>query len=179
MIAELEEIRTPKPERFPSGDDQDAWHVASQMLGDLYMEINRPDLAIPCYQDFRASHRSGARTLFKIAQAHEQLGDIPRAIKFYKTVTGYDGNPLVSDAQEGCTGWEADRSSVLAAWGRRAAERKLAGAEAGPYRRADAAPLAGRKRLNSSSRHDAPLRLLRHIPSLCSSSAWKSRLKRQ
>ena len=37
----LEEVRNPKPEKFPSGDDEDAWYVASQMLGDLYMEIGR------------------------------------------------------------------------------------------------------------------------------------------
>lgn len=99
-IAELEEIRNPKPERFASGEDEDAWYVSSQMLGDLYMEISRPDLAIPCFHDFRESHRSGAKTLYKLGQAHEQLGDRPKAVKFYKLVTGYDGNPLVSDAYD-------------------------------------------------------------------------------
>ncbi len=99
-LADLEEIRNPKPEKFASSEDEDAWYVASQMLGDLYVELGRPDLAIPCYQDFLASHRSGAKTRYKIAQAHEQLGDRARAVKFYKQVTGYDGNPLVPDAYE-------------------------------------------------------------------------------
>jgi tetratricopeptide (TPR) repeat protein len=95
----LEDLRDPKPEKFASGDDEDAWYVASQVLGDLYLEINRPDLAIPCFVDFRKSHRSGARTLYKLGEAYEQLGDVVKAARFYKQVTGYEGNPLVYDAR--------------------------------------------------------------------------------
>jgi tetratricopeptide (TPR) repeat protein len=96
----LEGVREPKPETFPSSEDEDAWYVASQLLGDLYMEIGRPDLALPCFTDFRQSHRSGAKTWFKMGQAHEQLGDTPRAVKCYKMVTAYDGNPLAPEAFE-------------------------------------------------------------------------------
>lgn len=94
----LKTIRSPKPEKFASSDEEDAWYQASQVLGDLYMEVGQPEEAIPCFQDFRSSHRSGARTLFKLALAHEQLGENNKAIKLYKLVTGYEGNPLVSDA---------------------------------------------------------------------------------
>lgn len=93
-------VREPKPEKFASSDDEDAWYVANQLLGDLYMEIGRPDLALPCFMDFKQSHRSGAKTWFKMGQAHEQLGDAPRAVKCYKMVTAYDGNPLAPEAYE-------------------------------------------------------------------------------
>ena len=94
----LEKIREPKPEKF-AGNDEDAWYLASQILGDLYMEVGRADLAIACFHDFRKSHRSGARTLYKLGQAYEHLGDTVRAAKFYKQVVGYEGNPLVYDAR--------------------------------------------------------------------------------
>jgi tetratricopeptide (TPR) repeat protein len=97
----LEEIRGPaKPEKFESGDDEEAWFQASQLLGDLYLEIGRADLAVPCFQDFRQSSKSGAKTLFKLGQAYEQIGDAARAIRCYKQVTAYDGNPLAPDAYD-------------------------------------------------------------------------------
>jgi tetratricopeptide (TPR) repeat protein len=98
-IALLEKVREPKPEKFASGEDEESWYVCCQVLGDLYMEISRADLAVPCYLDFRKSIRSGAKTLYKLGQAYEQLGDLERAIRCYKLVTGYEGNPLVYDAR--------------------------------------------------------------------------------
>lgn len=75
-IALLEEVRGPqKPERFASGEDEEAWFQASQLLGDLYLETGRADLAVPCLNDFRKSSKSGARTLFKLGHAYEQTGD--------------------------------------------------------------------------------------------------------
>jgi tetratricopeptide (TPR) repeat protein len=99
-IALLEEVRNPKPEKFASGEDEDAWYQSCQLLSDLYLEIGRPDLAVPCLIDFRKSSKSGARTLFKMGQAYEQLGDRVRAVKCYQQVTAYEGNPLVSDAED-------------------------------------------------------------------------------
>lgn len=99
-VSLLAEVRDAKPEGWLSGGDEDAWYVANQLLGDLYMEVGKPDEAIPCFQDFRKSHRSGAKTLYKLGQAYEQKGDIPRAISFYKQVTAYEGNPLTSDAYD-------------------------------------------------------------------------------
>ena len=97
----LEAVRGPqKPEKFNSGEDEEAWYLASQLLGDLYMELGRADLAVACLNDFRRSAKAGARTWLKLGQAHEQLGDVPRAIKCYQQVTGYEGNPLAPDAYE-------------------------------------------------------------------------------
>jgi tetratricopeptide (TPR) repeat protein len=99
-IAALEEVRSPKPEKFASGEDEDAWFVSCQLLGDLYLEVGRADLAVPCLIDFRKSTKSGARTLFKLGQAYEQLGDVKRAKRCYEQVTAYEGNPLTPDAYE-------------------------------------------------------------------------------
>jgi tetratricopeptide (TPR) repeat protein len=99
-IAVLEEVRNPKPEKFASAEDEDAWYQSCQLLSDLYMEIGRPDLAVPCLIDFRQSSKSGARTLYKLGQAYEQLGDRVRAAKCYKQVTAYEGNPLAPDAND-------------------------------------------------------------------------------
>src|SRR5205807_1771257 len=51
----LESVYQPKPEKFASSDDEEAWYVACQLLGDLYMEITRADLAVPCYLEFKKS----------------------------------------------------------------------------------------------------------------------------
>ena len=97
-VALLEQVRSPKPEHF-DGDDEEAWYVACQLLGDLYMEAGRPDLAVPCLTEFRKSAKSGAKTLYKLGQAYESLGDRARAVKAYQQVTAYDGNPLAYDAK--------------------------------------------------------------------------------
>jgi tetratricopeptide (TPR) repeat protein len=99
-LAVLEEVRNPRPEKFASGEDEDAWYQSCQLLGDLYLELGRADLAVPCLVDFRQSSKSGARTLFKLGQAYEQLGDRMRAAKCYQQVTAYEGNPLAPDAYD-------------------------------------------------------------------------------
>jgi tetratricopeptide (TPR) repeat protein len=100
-VALLEAARTPKPESFKSGDDEEAWFLASRLLGELYLyDLGRADLAVPCFTDFRNSSKSGADTLFKLGQAYEQIGDPARAVKCYKQVTGYDNHPLAPDARE-------------------------------------------------------------------------------
>lgn len=100
-VALLEAARNPKPESFVNGDDEDAWFLASRLLGELYLyDLGRADLAVPCLADFRKSSKSGADTLFKLGQAYEQIGDRVRAVKCYKQVTSYDGHPLGPDARE-------------------------------------------------------------------------------
>jgi tetratricopeptide (TPR) repeat protein len=99
-VAVLEGTRLPQPEKFASGEDEDAWFASCQMLGDLYLETGKPDVAVECFNDFRKSSKSGARTWFKLGQAHEQLGDLAKAVRCYKQVTGYEGNPLTSDAHD-------------------------------------------------------------------------------
>ena len=57
----LEDVRN---EKRGSGDDEDAWFVATKLLGDVYLdELDRPDLAIACYTDYREYQRSGADTI--------------------------------------------------------------------------------------------------------------------
>jgi tetratricopeptide (TPR) repeat protein len=100
-VATLEEVRGPqKPERFASGAEEEAWYQACQLLGDLYLELDRADLAVPCLNDFRKSSKAGARTWFKLGQAYEALGNLKLAVKCYEQVTGYEGNPLAPDAHE-------------------------------------------------------------------------------
>jgi tetratricopeptide (TPR) repeat protein len=99
-LATLEEVHNPKPEKFANGEDEDAWYQSCQLLSDLYLEMGRPDLAVPCLVDFRKSSKSGARTLYKLGQAYEELGDRVRAAKCYKQVTAYEGNPLAPDAED-------------------------------------------------------------------------------
>ena len=100
-IALLQETHGPqKPESFASGDDEEAWFQACQLLGDLYLEVGKPDLAVSSLNDFRKSAKSGARTLFKMGQAFEQLGDVPKAKRCYEQVTAYEGNPLAPEAYD-------------------------------------------------------------------------------
>jgi tetratricopeptide (TPR) repeat protein len=97
----LEEVRTPKPEKFASADDEEAWFVSCQLLGDLYLNnLGKPEQAIACLNDFKKSPKSGARTLYRLGQAYEALGDARKAVRCYEQVTAYEGNPLAPDAQD-------------------------------------------------------------------------------
>lgn len=97
----LASVFEPKPEKFASSDDEDAWFMASRLLGDLYLrELEKPDLAIQCYTAFRDSAKSGADTLYKLGEAYEQLGDRAKAAKYYEHVTAYDNHPLLYEAKE-------------------------------------------------------------------------------
>jgi tetratricopeptide (TPR) repeat protein len=95
----LERVRSPKPEAFGSGDEEEAWYQSCQILGDLYLEAGKPDVAVECLTEFNKSAKSGARTLYRLGQAYELLGDLPKAVRCYQKVTAYDGNPLVYDAR--------------------------------------------------------------------------------
>jgi tetratricopeptide (TPR) repeat protein len=97
----LEAARSPKPERFASGDEEEAWFLACRLLGEMYLyDLGKPDLAVPCFNDFRGSHKSGADTLYKLGQCYEQLGDSARARKCYEHVTAYESHPLAPDARD-------------------------------------------------------------------------------
>lgn len=99
-IAGFESVRADKPTGLFQGDAPEAWQLANQALGDLYLEAGRPADAVACLADFRDSARSGAATLFKLGQAHEALGELAKARSYYNQVTGYDGNPLAWQARE-------------------------------------------------------------------------------
>ena len=108
----LEEVHTPRPQKFASGEDEDAWYLGSKLLGELYLyDFNKPDLAVDCFRSFRESTRSGADTLYKLGQAYEALGDRVRAGKYYKQVTGFSDHPLASDAYDALHRMEAQGST--------------------------------------------------------------------
>jgi tetratricopeptide (TPR) repeat protein len=97
----LEDVRTNKPEKFRSGDDEDAWFTSAKLLGSMYLhELHQPERAVECFLDFRKSPRSGADTLFRLGQAYEELGDRVRAVKCYKQVVSFDSHPLAPDAHD-------------------------------------------------------------------------------
>jgi tetratricopeptide (TPR) repeat protein len=97
----LEEVYSHKPEKFASGEEEDSWYVSCRLLGEAYLnEMSRPDLAIPCFTEFRKSSKSGADTLYRLGQAYEQTGDRVRAKTCYEHVTSYDSHPLAPDARE-------------------------------------------------------------------------------
>jgi tetratricopeptide (TPR) repeat protein len=100
-VALLESLHSGKPEQFATSEDEDAWYRGCQILGRLYLdELGRPDLAVPCFLDFRKSSKSGADTLYRLGQCYEQLGDRPRAKKCYEHVTAYDNHPLAPEARD-------------------------------------------------------------------------------
>jgi tetratricopeptide (TPR) repeat protein len=100
-VALLEEVRSPRLEKFATGDDEDAWYLACKLLGELYLnELGKPEQAVDCFKAFRESAKSGADTMYKLGQAYEQLGDRTRAVKFYKHVISYDNHPLASEAYD-------------------------------------------------------------------------------
>jgi hypothetical protein len=97
-ISVMEDIREGKK---GSGDEEENWYAATKILGDLYLdELNRPDLAVKAYQDYKEYGKSGADTLYKLARAYEALGDTPNAVKFYTAVTAYEEHPRYWDAKE-------------------------------------------------------------------------------
>ncbi|HEY2786074.1 MAG TPA: tetratricopeptide repeat protein [Fimbriiglobus sp.] len=82
-------------------DDEEAWYTATRILGDLYLnELERPDLAVQCFLDFKDHQKAGADTLYKIAQCYEAMKEPKKAIQFYETVTAYEGHPKYWDATE-------------------------------------------------------------------------------
>lgn len=95
-LSVLEDLR----EQKPSGED-DAWYEATRTLGLLYLnELNRPDLAVHCFLDYRNYSKSGADTLFNLARSYEASGQIRNALKFYEAVTAYEQHPKYWDAKE-------------------------------------------------------------------------------
>jgi tetratricopeptide (TPR) repeat protein len=100
-VALLEEVHSPKPESFASGEDEDAWYLACRLLGELYLyDLGKPEQAVQCFNDFRNSSKSGADTLYRLGQAYEQLGDHRKAVKYYEHVTAYESHPLAPDARD-------------------------------------------------------------------------------
>jgi tetratricopeptide (TPR) repeat protein len=94
----LEDVRQ---EPKGSGEEEDAWYVATRLLGDLYLdELNRPDLAVGCFSDYRSYQKSGADTLYRLGQAQEAAGNVPAAVKAFEAVTAYTSHPRYWEATE-------------------------------------------------------------------------------
>ncbi len=84
-----------------SGGEEEAWYQATKMLGYLYLdELGRPENAVHCFLKYKDYYKSGADTLFAIARCYEALGDVRRAVQYYKAVTGFEGHPLVWEAHD-------------------------------------------------------------------------------
>jgi tetratricopeptide (TPR) repeat protein len=84
-----------------SGDEEEAWFIATRLLGDLYLdELARPDLAAQCFTDYREYQKSGADTIYRLGQAKEASGDLAGAMKAYELVTAYQNHPRYWDATE-------------------------------------------------------------------------------
>jgi hypothetical protein len=99
--AMLEAIRAAKSEKFASAEDEEAWFLANRFLGELYLyDLNKPELALQCFKDYRQSPKSGADTMYKMGQAYEALGDRVRAVSSYKHVIAYDSHPLAAEAHD-------------------------------------------------------------------------------
>jgi tetratricopeptide (TPR) repeat protein len=96
----LEQVRDTKPGSFSSSDDEDSWYGSCQVLGDIYMELDEFEKAVACFQDFKKSPKSGARTWLKLGIALEKLNDTKKAIACYEQATAYEGNPFAREAQE-------------------------------------------------------------------------------
>lgn len=95
-LIRLEDLRETKP----SGANDDAWYTATKILGDLYFqELDRPDLAVRCYLDFREYSKSGADTLFNAARCYEAMDQPKNAIKYYEAVLAYEHHPKYWDAK--------------------------------------------------------------------------------
>jgi tetratricopeptide (TPR) repeat protein len=97
-IQVMEDIREGKK---GSGDEEEAWYAATKILGQLYLEeLNRPDLAVRAFLDYKEYSKSGADTLFQLGRAYEAQGDAANAIRFYEAVTAYEAHPRYWDAKE-------------------------------------------------------------------------------
>ncbi len=97
-LFELENIREQKA---AGATDEDAWYDATRTLGNLYLnDLNRPELAVHCFLDYRNYSKSGADTLFNIARCYEGMNQTRNAIKFYEAVTAYEEHPKYWDAKQ-------------------------------------------------------------------------------
>ncbi|MGF1580433.1 MAG: tetratricopeptide repeat protein [Gemmataceae bacterium] len=96
----LEDVRTNKPDHFPSKDEEDSWYLACRVLGDMYLN-NNPEKAIECFTEFRKSNKSGGDTYYKLGVAYESLGDYKKAKACYDQVLVWPNHPLAGQAQDG------------------------------------------------------------------------------
>ncbi len=99
MTEVLEVIRQNKPQKFANEDESKAWYMTHRFLGDVYL-AEKPDQAVLCYTEFRASDDAGADTSYKMGRAYEALGDFRNAATYYEEVTAYEKHPLYYEARD-------------------------------------------------------------------------------
>ncbi len=93
----LEDVREMKPS---GAEETEAWYFVHKQLGKLYLdELDRADLAIPCFLEYKNHVGSGADTLYDLGRAYETVGDRANAIKNFSQVTAYEQHPLRWDAE--------------------------------------------------------------------------------
>lgn len=92
-----EAFRTGQAKSLDEATRED-WYLACRLLGDFHLEQGRPAEAIVCLSEYRKCSRSGANTLFKLGQAHEQLGQLDQARVCYEHVAYYN-HPLAPQAK--------------------------------------------------------------------------------
>jgi len=95
LLGEAFRIGQSKPLDEATRED---WYLACRLLGDHHLEQGRPAEAIACLSAYRKCSRSGANTLFKLGQAHEQLGQVDQARVCYDHVAYYN-HPLAAQAK--------------------------------------------------------------------------------
>jgi tetratricopeptide (TPR) repeat protein len=95
----FEEVRTNRPEKFPSSDEEESWYQACRILGDLYLSSNA-EKALECLSLYKQHSKSGADTLYKMGVAYEALGDHARAVRCYEQVVVFDNHPRAYEARE-------------------------------------------------------------------------------
>lgn len=94
----LEDVREAKAS---GAEEKEAWYTATKILGELYLnELNRPDLAVLCFTDYKDHPKSGADTLYSIAKAYDLQNDVKNALRFYDAVTAYEQHPRYWEASE-------------------------------------------------------------------------------
>ncbi len=98
-VSLLEDVR--EQPRGSGEENEDAWYLATRLLADIYMnELDRPDLAVAAYTDYREYQKSGAETMYQLGLAYEKMNNAPAAIKAYEGVTVYTQHPRYYDATE-------------------------------------------------------------------------------
>ena len=98
-VSLLEDVR--EQPRGSGEENEDAWYLATRLLAEIYLnELDRADLAVAAYTDYREYQKSGAETMYQLGLAYEKLNNTPAAIRAYEGVTVYAQHPRYYDATE-------------------------------------------------------------------------------
>lgn len=65
---------------------------ANQLLGDMYLELNYPANAIRAYESDLARHPNRFNSIYGVAYASKEMGDLKKASKYFKQLVHLVGN---------------------------------------------------------------------------------------